>query len=102
MSIQSEIQRKLASALEPVHLEIENESHRHSVAPGSETHFKVIVVSEQFTGQTLLSRHRLVYELLSDELRTGVHALSVQAHTPAEWKRAAEHRSPPCLGGSGK
>lgn len=102
MSIHGDIERKLKAALTPEHLVVENESSRHSVAPGSETHFKVIVVSERFEGQNLLARHRQVYGLLADELKAGVHALSVQAHTPAEWKQTCAHRSPPCEGGNGK
>ncbi len=102
MRLQSSIETKLKGALAPSHLEVENESHRHSVAPGSETHFKVIVVSEKFEGQNLLARHRHVYALLAEELKGGVHALSVQAHTPAEWERTSARRSPPCEGGNGK
>lgn len=101
MSVHSEIERKLTEALVPTHLQVENESHRHAVAPGSETHFKVIVVSEKFTGQSLVARHRTVYGLLDAELKHGVHALSVQAHTPAEWEKSSERRSPPCAGGTG-
>ncbi len=102
MKIQSEIERKLKQALDPSHLEVENQSSQHSVAPGSETHFKVVIVAEKFAGKALLARHRFVYEVLGEELKAGVHALSVQAHTPDEWKTALAHLSPPCLGGNGK
>ncbi len=101
MSIHASIETKLTSALAPSHLEVENESYRHSVAPGSETHFKVVVVSEKFLGLGLLARHRLVYELLDAELKGGVHALSVKAHTAEEWKKTSAGQSPPCLGGNG-
>lgn len=73
----------------------------HSVPPGSETHFKVTVVSDAFHGKTLVGRHRLIYVLLDDEIRGGLHALSITSRTPAEWKEnAAVATSPPCLGGS--
>ena len=96
------IATKLGEGLLPVHLEVINESHMHSVAPGSETHFKVLVVSEAFEGLGLVDRHRRVNELLRDELGGGVHALSIRAMTPSQWGRSAapEFQSPKCLGGS--
>jgi stress-induced morphogen len=99
--IEQQIQRKLRDRLAPAILEIENESSKHSVPPGSETHFKVVVVSDAFEGKTLVERHRLVYQALDDELRSGVHALTITSRTPAEWQEtAAVVASPPCLGGS--
>lgn len=101
-TIQESIERKLTDALAPVHLDVENESRMHSVPPGSETHFKVVVVSPAFEGMGLVDRHRRVHEALREELKGGVHALAIRALTPAQWE--TEHpgafRSPPCLGGS--
>ena len=102
MSALSEIERKLNEALAPTHLRVENESGRHNVPPGSETHFKVVVVSDAFSGQSLVARHRQVYGLLEGEIKGGVHALSIQAHTPDEWRRSSERTSPNCAGGNGK
>ena len=78
-----------------------NESGNHNVPPGSESHFKVVAVSEDFTAQRLLSRHRRINALLAEELAGPVHALSIHAYTPAEWRRrfGAAPLSPPCLGG---
>jgi BolA protein len=60
----------------------------------------VVVVSPQFEGQALLERHRTVNALLDEELKGGVHALSIVAKTPAQWAKAsAVAPSPPCLGG---
>ncbi len=90
-------------ALSPAHLEVANESHMHSVAPGSETHFKVIAVSPQFDGLGLVGRHRRIHELLRAELAAGLHALSIHAFSPAEWARQAhDTTSPACRGGAGK
>ncbi len=100
INIQAAIEQKLA-ALRPQFLRVENESHRHNVPPGSESHFKVTAVSPQFNGKTLLARHRMVNEILSDELSGGVHALALHTLTPDEWtKQDAVADSPPCLGGS--
>ncbi|MCS6915022.1 MAG: BolA family protein [Myxococcales bacterium] len=103
MGIHRIIEEKLRAALDPVYLEVVNESSMHNVPPGSETHFKVIVVSERFADCSLLERQRLVYQLLGDELRSGLHALTMKALTPAQWEQAGgqvELRSPLCRGGS--
>ena len=100
MNTQSAIETKL-STLGPQFLRVENESHRHNVPPGSESHFKVTVVSQQFNDKTLLARHRIVNEILSLELSGGVHALALHTLTPREWAdNDAVADSPPCLGGS--
>ena len=101
MTLQATIEAKLGEALHPVHLEVINESAMHNVPPGSETHFKVLVVSPAFAGLGLVDRHRRVNEALRDELRGGVHALSIRALTPDQWGEKSEgFVSPPCLGGS--
>ena len=78
MIIQKQITQTLSEALEPAHLDVINESGMHNVPKGSETHFKVVAVSEQFGGKTLVNRHRMINELLADQLAGGVHALSLQ------------------------
>lgn len=102
MSVQQTIQHKLDGAFDPVHLEVENESHLHNVPEGAESHFKVTVVSARFEGQRLVARHRQVNQVLADELRGPVHALALHTLTPEEWfERAGKVAdSPPCLGGS--
>jgi len=101
MIVQRNIEAKLRAALKPAHLQVINESYMHNVPPGSESHFKVIVVSAQFQDQGLLGRHQTVNLLLGDELQNGVHALSMQTHTPEEWARRGGQvlASPACRGG---
>lgn len=100
MKTQADIERKL-SALQPQFLRVENESHRHNVPAGSESHFKVTVVSPQFIDKPLLTRHRIVNEILSAELAGGVHALALHTMTPREWDAdQSVADSPQCLGGS--
>ena len=102
MSIQSTIEDKLANGINAMHLEIVNESNNHNVPPGSESHFKVVLVSDDFEGQTLIARHRAINKLLEDELKNGIHALALHTYTESEWrKRHGEAPlSPPCRGGS--
>jgi BolA protein len=96
------IHDRLVEALAPVALEVHDESHMHSVPKGAQTHFKVVVVSSAFEGANLVARHRKVNEALAAELKTGLHALSIHAYTPAEWSARGGDvpSSPPCLGGS--
>ena len=65
MSVQQAIETKLRHALAPAHLEILNESNRHAVPPGSETHFKVVVVSDAFEGKSRVARHQRVNGILA-------------------------------------
>lgn len=101
MSVQESIERKLAAGLEPLHFEVQNESGRHNVPAGSETHFKVVVVSGAFEGRSLVQRHRMVYGLLAEEIGEGVHALALHTYTESDWVRehGAVPASPRCLGG---
>lgn len=91
----------LVDSLAPVHLEIHNESHMHNVPANSETHFKVVVVSEAFATKSLVQRHRTVNQLLAEQLAGPVHALSMHTHTEQEWldKGGVVPDSPPCRGG---
>ncbi|MCL1114991.1 MULTISPECIES: BolA family protein [Shewanella] len=99
MSVEQIITDKLSQAFAPVHLEVINESNRHHVPPNSETHFKVVVVSNTFSEQRLLARHRSVNQALADELANGVHALSINVYTESEWQALDEvPRTPNCKG----
>lgn len=92
---------KLTDSFQPIHLQVENESYMHSVPPGSESHFKVTLVSESFTGKRQVQRHQLVYACLAEELKTGIHALALHTFNVSEWhENSAVPLSPQCLGGS--
>lgn len=101
MNQQLNIIDKLTADFDLQHLEVVNESGSHNVAPGSETHFKVVLVSETFGGQSRLVRHRAVHAVLTDELAGGVHALAVHTYTPEEWRQrfGDAPMSPDCRGG---
>ena len=101
MNVADTIRQKIEAGLRPVHLEVDNESHMHSVPKGSETHFKVLVVSETFAGMGPVDRHRAVNALLAAEFASGLHALSLRTITPEQWSReGGTFESPKCLGGS--
>ncbi|CAI8593387.1 unnamed protein product [Vicia faba] len=86
----SRIKSKLQTSLEATVVEVDDVSYQHAGhaamkdSSDKETHFNLKVISPKFEGQSLLRRHRMVYELLSDELQSGLHALSIVAKTPNE------------------
>ncbi|MBV33412.1 MAG: BolA family transcriptional regulator [Porticoccaceae bacterium] len=99
------VEQSILSALEalkPSFLDLRNESSLHSVPNHSETHFKLIIVSDDFEGKRQVKRHQLVYGLLSDQLSGSVHALSMTTFTKDEWIDASWDiaESPNCMGGS--
>ena len=99
--VQEKIEEKLREHFQPLFMDVENESHKHNVPPGSEAHFKVTVVSEKFAATKMTEQHQMVYDVLGEELEGPVHALSIRTKTPEQWQRQkkAIHQTPPCLGG---
>ncbi|MFD1801573.1 transcriptional regulator BolA [Mixta tenebrionis] len=98
--IREQIEEKLRTAFQPAHLEVHDESYRHNVPAGSESHFKVVIVSDSFANQRFLLRHRAIYGTLSDELAGGVHALALHTYTLKEWEGLQDTvlASPNCRG----
>ncbi len=101
MSRKQHIYDALFIELKPDLLIIDNESHRHNVPDGSETHFKVVAVSTHFASLTRIARHRMVNSLLATEFNSGLHALTLHLYTPDEWpkQKAGAPASPTCRGG---
>jgi BolA protein len=91
MSVEDRIREKLTKAFAPAALEIVNDSGRHAGHAGSpqtgESHFSIKVVSSVFAGKSRLERHRMVNDVLAEELAGKVHALAVSALTPEERSR---------------
>ena len=89
MSVESEIRTRLA-ALDPVSLELVDESARHAghagARPGGNTHWKLKLISMKFSGLSSVARHRLVYAALGDLMHNPIHALAITASTPDETK----------------
>ncbi|MDH4040336.1 MAG: BolA/IbaG family iron-sulfur metabolism protein [Gammaproteobacteria bacterium] len=102
MTVQQDIERQLEQQFAPLFLEVANESHQHSVPANSETHFKVVLVSERFDGQRKVARHQQVYAALAPQLEGPVHALALHLYTAGEWRERQQvaPESPECRGGS--
>ncbi len=102
MTIAAVIEQKLQDAFAPSHLDVINESNNHNVPPGSESHFKVVIVAKAFEGERLIKRHRLVNGVLAEELAEKIHALALHTYTEEQWQEhyaAHTPSSPNCLGG---
>jgi BolA protein len=85
-----EIRQRLA-ALEPLLIELEDESHRHAGHAGARSgggHFELRIVATCFAGKPTLARHRLIYAALGELMQTRIHALSILAQTPEEAAQA--------------
>lgn len=86
MSIEALIRGKLAS-LAPESLSIEDESAQHAGHAGAQSgggHYRLVVVSERFSGKPLQARHRMVYEALGTLMHKEIHALAIGAYAPDE------------------
>lgn len=88
MSAEERMREKLMIGLAPTRLDVINESELHAghrSSPGTgESHFRILVVSEAFAGKSRVERHRLVNELLQDELAGRIHALALKTYAPGE------------------
>lgn len=99
--IQDQVEQRLTQHFSPFFAEIVNESYMHNVPSGSESHFKVTLVSDVFTGLRLVKRHQEVYRILKPLMGSPIHALALHTYTESEWsERNGSPDSPNCMGGS--
>lgn len=89
MNVAQEIRSRLA-ALQPVQLELEDQSEQHrghaGYREGGNTHWRLTIVSARFTGKPVVARHRMVYEALGSLMHNPIHALAITARAPEETK----------------
>lgn len=88
MSVAETIERKIRAALTVSHMELIDESSKHAghagARPGGESHFRLLVVSSDFSGKNRVGRQREIYRILKEEMAGPIHALSLDARTPDE------------------
>ena len=88
MSVETRLRQALMIGLEPTRLDIVNESELHAghrSSPGTgESHFRLLVVSPLFSGKSRVERHRMVNELIADEMKRGLHAMALSTYAPGE------------------
>jgi BolA family transcriptional regulator, general stress-responsive regulator len=88
MGVRETISTKLAEAFAPVSLSVLDESKQHAGHAGhqgrEETHFRIYIVADAFKGKSRIARHRLINDLLAEEIKGGVHALALHPSAPGE------------------
>jgi len=85
-SVESQITFILNEHLNIKNLEVINESYIHNVPNNSDTHFKLILVSDDFFDMSLINRHKKIYSILGG-LMNKIHALSIHAFTCNEYQK---------------
>lgn len=99
-TVEQTIKDKLNSQLDINILEVINESPQHNVPEGSESHFRVLIISNDFKGLSTIQRHQKVYKILEKELQNLIHAFSQKTLTLPEWEQIGglvSYNSPPCV-----
>lgn len=87
MNNTAELMRERLAELQPVTLEIIDESAAHAGHAGAQSgggHFRLIIVSEHFAGMNAVARHRAIYRQLGELMDQRIHALSINALAPSE------------------
>ena len=83
------IQKILQENFKPEVIEVFDQSRAHAGHAEAQKsgggHYEVVIVSEKFVGKKLLERHRMVYETLAKEIKSGIHALRITTLTKGEW-----------------
>ena len=93
----TEIERRLSESFKPETLGVEDESHLHEGHEGAKDgrgHFRVLIIADSFEEKSALERHRMIYRVLDDMMRTDIHALAIDAWAPSELDRLDRFR--PC------
>jgi BolA protein len=87
VNIAAEMRSRLAT-LDPSELDLVDESEQHrghaGYAPGGSTHWRLSIVSPRFAGQSVVARHRMVYQALGNLMQNPIHALAITARAPGE------------------
>ena len=88
------IEERLLKNIQCIHLEVIDESPNHGGYDGSVSHVKIIIVSDEFSDQSLINRHKLVYKAMGD-LVAQIHAISIVSKTSNLWEESNEYPSSP-------
>ena len=81
------IQEALEAQFAPLHILVRDQSHLHAGHAGARDglgHFEVTIVADAFDGKSRIERHRMIYAALGTMMQTDIHALKINAFSPAE------------------
>ncbi|ADZ91403.1 BolA family protein [Marinomonas mediterranea] len=100
MIVEQEIRQLIERTFDSEVLDLTNESYMHNVPEGSESHFKLTLVSNEFSGKRLVQRHQMIYGALTEQMQK-IHALALHLYTTDEWAKRSNSAplSPNCHGG---
>ena len=88
MHVVEQAMRERLAVLQPVALDLQDESGQHAghagARPSGGSHWQLTIVSEAFRGQNAVARHRMVYEALGDLMKRDIHALRIEAFAPEQ------------------
>lgn len=100
MKVQTQIDQRIKGEVDAYYMTLENESYMHNVPEGSESHFKLVLVTDSFKGKRLIQRHQFVYGILKEEMPK-IHALTMHLYSSKEWEELNNlvPSSPKCHGG---
>jgi BolA protein len=94
VNVAAQIRSRLA-ALDPLSLDLLDESAQHAghagAQPGGQTHWRLSIVSQRFSGQNVVARHRMIYQALGELMQNPIHALAITARSPEE-SRSSESK----------
>ncbi|MCP4923693.1 MAG: BolA family transcriptional regulator [bacterium] len=94
-SRQEQLQDLLQEKFSIRYLDVIDESHKHkghaSAPKEGQSHFQVLIITDDFKDKSRVMRHKMVYEALGNAFEEGVHALSIRAFTPIEWAECFPH-----------
>ncbi|MDG6894947.1 BolA family protein [Volucribacter amazonae] len=98
--MEQQLTDKIYTQFTPHFLQINNESHMHSSGKGANSHFRIVLVTDDFLGVSKVARHQQIYQLFASELQNGIHALALHLYTLAEWEKLNQQAplSPNCMG----
>lgn len=90
MSVYQQINEKINHLIKVEKLQIIDDSLKHKghagYKEGGESHFNLLVVSNDFDGLNRVKRHKLIYSALDDLMKDKIHALAIKAYTPEEYE----------------
>ncbi len=88
MTNKEKVEEVLRQKINVVRLEIEDDSHKHAghnpLAKSGGTHMNLLIISDDFKGKKAVERHKMIYKILENELKAGLHALAIKALTKKE------------------
>ncbi|CAL4323260.1 DNA-binding transcriptional regulator BolA [Buchnera aphidicola (Chaitophorus sp. 3695)] len=86
------IEKKIKKTIQVSYLKIYNISFMHPKLKNNNSHFKIIIVAQNFFKINILRRHQIIYNILSKELKKIIHGIEIFTYTPIEWIKKSKKK----------